>query len=122
MDRAADNNLPDHDRDFQSHGRAERLPGFGGEREDGDGAVYQGEDVGRERTRGRRSEVRGQRGMIAFTKAPVTELVYDLSFAHYAARPGISQSWLKLFDYESGGAPYKAKFYYENPELCPAPS
>jgi len=39
-----------------------------------------------------------------------TELVHDLSFADYCAAPGINQSAIKLFDYESGGCPALFKY------------
>jgi hypothetical protein len=57
-----------------------------------------------------------------FQMNPVTEIAPNLSWEDYRTRPGISQSWLKLFDCDLGGAPAKAKFYAEHPELCPPPS
>jgi hypothetical protein len=40
----------------------------------------------------------------------VTEIVDDLWFDDYLARPGISQSMLKTFDYDSGGCPALFKY------------
>jgi hypothetical protein len=43
--------------------------------------------------------------MLRFLDNPATQIVNDLAFDEYLARPGISQSLLKVFDYDSGGCP-----------------
>ncbi len=55
--------------------------------------------------------------MLTFTDNPVTKLVPNLSFGDYCTRPGINQSAIKLFDYDSGGCPalYRYAAQYGDP-------
>jgi hypothetical protein len=53
--------------------------------------------------------------MLTFCENPITKIEEDLGFTEYLARPGISQSMLKLFDYDSGGCPALYKYAVGNP-------
>lgn len=48
--------------------------------------------------------------MLSFCDNPITKIEEDLAFADYLARPGVSQSMLKQFDYDSGGCPALYRF------------